>query len=48
MKKYKVIQDFYKLSEHKNYFAGDTIELNKEDYDRMFEYVEEIKEKAKK
>jgi hypothetical protein len=48
MKKYKVIKDFFKLSEQKNYFAGDTIELSKEDFERMFDCVEEIKEKAKK
>ena len=43
MKKYKVIKPFFKLSEQKNYFLNDTIELTKEEFERMFEYVEEIK-----
>ena len=43
MKKYKVIKPFFKLSQQKNYFVSDTIELTKEEFERMFEYVEEIK-----
>jgi hypothetical protein len=43
MKKYRVIRDFYKLSEQKNYFIDDTIDLTKEEFESMFEYVEEIK-----
>lgn len=35
MKKYKVIKDFFKLSEKKNYKIGDTIELSDEDAKAM-------------
>ena len=49
MKKYKVIKAFYKLSEKKNYFIDDTIELTQEDAKSMDWYVVEVKEvKAKK
>ena len=37
MKKYSVIQEFFKLSEQKHYNVGDTIELTIEDFERMFE-----------
>jgi hypothetical protein len=49
MKKYKVIKAFYKLSEKKNYFIDDTIELSNDDAKSMNWYVVEIKEvKSKK
>ena len=48
MKKYKVIKPFFKLSEQKNYIVDDIIDLSKEEYSDMLEYVEEIKEKVKK
>jgi len=49
MKKYKVIKAFYKLSEKKNYFIDDTIELSIDDAKAMDWYVVEVKEvKAKK
>ena len=48
MKKYKVIKPFFKLSEQKNYIVDDIIDLRKEEYSDMLEYVEEIKEKVKK
>lgn len=35
MENYIVIAPFYKLSEQKNYFVGDVIELSKEDAERM-------------
>lgn len=44
MKKYKVIKDFFKLSEQKNYKIGDTIELSDKDAKAMDWYVVEIKE----
>lgn len=45
MKKYKVIKGFYKLSEKKNYFIDDVIELSIEDAKAMNWYVIEIKTK---
>jgi hypothetical protein len=49
MKKYKVIKAFYKLSEKKNYFIDDTIELSNDDAKAMNWYVVEAKEvKSKK
>lgn len=48
MKKYKVIKPFFKLSEQKNYYIDDVIELTKDEYEAIFDYVTEIKEKAKK
>ena len=43
--KYKVLKDFYKLSEQKNYFVDDTIELSKEDAQPLLndEFVSELK-----
>jgi hypothetical protein len=48
MKKYNVIKEFFKLSEQKHYNVDDTIELTKEEFEAMKEYVVEVKEKAKK
>lgn len=49
MKKYKVIKDFFKLSEKKNYKIGDTIELTESDAKAMDWYVVAEKEpKTKK
>lgn len=39
MKKYKVINPFFKLSEKKNYSIGDFIELSDEDAKSMDWYV---------
>lgn len=49
MGKYKVIKDFFKLSEQKNYFVDDEIELSKEYALLLLQdgYVEEIKKKSK-
>lgn len=44
MKSYKVIKEFFKLSEQKHYNIGDTIELSIEDAKTMDWYVVEIKE----
>jgi hypothetical protein len=48
MEKYKVIGDFFKLSESKDYKANDIIELNDEDADSYLShgYVEIIREVA--
>jgi hypothetical protein len=47
MKKYSVVQEFFKLSEQKHYNVGDTIELTKEDeFEAMFDYLIEVKEKV--
>lgn len=48
MKKYKVIKPFYKLSEQKNYFIDDEIELSDEDVKSMDWYVVAVKEEIKK
>ena len=48
MAKYKVIKPFFKLSEKKNYFINDEIELSKEDAKAMDWYVVEIKEEKPK
>lgn len=51
MKSYKVIKPFFKLSEQKNYYINDTIELSEKDAKAMDWYVVEVKEdkpKAKK
>ena len=48
MKKYSVIQEFFKLSEQKHYNVGDTIELSDLDAKAMDIYVKEIKKEAKK
>lgn len=48
MAKYKVIKPFFKLSEKKNYFINDEIELSKEDAKAMDWYVVEIKEEKSK
>ena len=49
MKKYTAIQDFYKVSEGKNYKIGDTIELDDDTAKAMKDFVVEVKEsKAKK
>lgn len=38
MKSYKVIRDFYKLSNKKNYVVGDTIELSDEEAEEKAHY----------
>lgn len=48
MKKYKVIKSFFKLSEQKNYYIDDTIELSIEDAKAMDWYVVEIKQPKNK
>ena len=48
MAKYKVIKPFFKLSEKKNYFINDEIELSKEDAKAMDWYVVEVKEEKSK
>lgn len=48
MKSYKVIKPFFKLSEQKNYYINDTIELSIEDAKAMDWYVVEIKEDKQK
>lgn len=48
MKKYKVIKPFFKLSEKKNYYIGDTIELTPEDAKAMNWYVVEENTKINK
>lgn len=35
MEKYIVTKDFFKLTEQKNYYVGDTIELSQEDAERL-------------
>ena len=45
MKKYKVIKPFFKLSEQKNYFIDDIIELTGDEAKAMDWYVVEIKPK---
>jgi hypothetical protein len=35
MENYIVIKEFFKLSEQKTYYIGDTIELSKEDAERF-------------
>jgi hypothetical protein len=47
MKKYKVIKAFYKLSEKKNYFIDDIIELTLIEAKKMNWYVVEIKKDKK-
>ena len=47
MKKYKVIKPFFKLSEQKNYYVNDTIELSDNDAKSMNWYVVEIKKDKK-
>lgn len=44
MKKYKVIKGFFKLSQQKDYFVTDEIELTKEEFEAMKDYVVELKE----
>lgn len=45
MKKYKVIKAFFKLSEQKNYFIDDIIELSNDEAKAMDWYVVAIKDK---
>ena len=48
MKKYKVIKAFFKLSEQKNYYIDDIIQLSSEDAKAMDWYVIEIKQTKNK
>ena len=48
MAKYKVIKPFFKLSEKKNYYINDEIELSKEEAKAMDWYVVDIKEEKPK